>query len=232
MTNYSELNVIELHRNRASLESSLDLGGIEAERDLAACDAAISEKVDGLYIVLKNAEAEIDHWKQEAKMVAQARRSAESTVTRIKSLLSYLKEAAPRVGKKLIGRNYSFTLIKKKELDVIITSDCNDWDAFQRLDYALEESITKTTVLRSCVGDTLSQTSQTTTKLIPNVQALRDAYTRHGPECLPEGVRIVQGYGIRTGRVAGSHHTDSSAFLREAGSTYLEGGSADESEDS
>ena len=74
MTDYSGLNVIELHKQRASLESSLDLGGIEAERDLAACDAAISEKVDGLYIVLKNAEAEIDHWKQEAKMVAQARR--------------------------------------------------------------------------------------------------------------------------------------------------------------
>jgi hypothetical protein len=232
MTDYSELNVIELHKQRASLESSLDLGGIEAERDLGACDAAISAKIDALYVVLKNAEAEINHWKEEARLVATARRSAESTVTRIKSLLSYLKEAAPRVGKKLVGRNYSFTLIKKKELDVIITSDCKNWDAFQRLDYTIEESVTQTTVLRSCLGDILSQTSKTTTKLIPNVQALRDAYAQHGADVLPEGVRIVQSYSVRTGRVAGSHHSDSRALLSEIGSAGDEGRSLDESEDS
>ena len=227
--NYSEMNVIDLHRSRASLESSLDLGGLEAERDLGACDAAIAEKIDALYVVLKNAEAEINHWKEEAKLVATAKRSAESTVGRIKSLLSYLKEAAPRVGKKLVGRNYSFTLIKKKELDVIITSDCKDWDAFERLDYALEETTTKTVVLSSCIGDEKSRTTTSTTKLIPNVQALRDAYTRHGADVLPEGVRIVQNYSVRTGRVAGSHHSDPTAFLREAGSPGDEGRSIDES---
>jgi hypothetical protein len=232
MTDYSGLNVIELHKQRAALETSLDLGGLDAERDLATCDSAIAEKIDALYVVLKNAEAEIEHWRNEAKMVATARRSAESTVGRIKSLLSYLKEAAPRVGKKLVGRNYSFTLIKKKELDVIITSDCKDWDAFERLDYALEETTTTTVVLSSCIGDEKSRTTKSTTKLIPNVQALRDAYAQHGSDCLPEGVRIVQSYSVRTGRVASGHNSSAVALLREIGSAGDEGRSVDESEDS
>ncbi len=230
--NYSEMNIIDLHRSRAALETSLDLGGDDASRLLAECDTALLEKIDGLYVVLKNAEADIDHWKQEAKLVAEARRSAESTVGRIKSLLSYLKTAAPKVGNKLIGRNYKFTLIKKKELDVIITSDCKDWDAFERLDYALEETTTTTVVLSSCIGDEKSRTTKSTTKLIPNVQALRDAYAQHGSDVLPEGVRIVQNYSVRTGRVASGHHSHSRALLSEIGSAGNEGRSVDESEDS
>ena len=221
--NYSEMNIIDLHRSRAALESSLDLSSDEASRLLAACDTALLEKIDGLYVVLKNAEADIDHWKQEAKLVAEARRSAESTIGRIKSLLAYLKTAAPKVSNKLIGRNYKFTLSKKKELDVTISSEVSDWDAFERLDYALEETTTTTTVLRSCVGDEQSRTTKTTVKLIPNVQAIRDAYVRHGADCLPSGVRVTQGYSVRTGRVARTDHASAGPLLSEVGPALVEG---------
>ena len=221
--NYSEMNIIDLHRSRAALESSLDLSGDEAERLLAACDTALLDKIDALHVVLKNAEQEINHWKEEARLVAEARRSAESTVGRIKGLLGYLKTAAPKVGNKLIGRNYSFTLIKKKELDVTINSEVKDWDAFERLDYALEETTTTTTVLSSCVGDEQSRTSKTTVRLIPNVQAIRDAYVRHGSDCLPSGVRVTQGYSVRTGRVARTDHASSRSLLPQVGPALVEG---------
>ncbi len=118
---------------------------------MAACDSALLDKIDALHVVLKNAEQEINHWKEEAKLVAEARRSAESTVGRIKGLLNYVKTAAPRVGNKLIGRNYKFTLVKQKNEKVELTTPIEEWDAFEKLDFALEECITTTTVLQSVV---------------------------------------------------------------------------------
>ena len=201
MPDFTTLNVIELYKSHAALESSLNLGGPEAERALADCDSALLDKIDALHVVLKNAEREIEHWKEEAKLVAEARRSAQSTVDRIKSLLQYVKTAAPKVGNKLIGRNYKFTLVKQKNEKVELTTPIEEWDAFEKLDFAYEECITTTTVVQSVVGDTVSRTSATKTRLIPNLDAIRHAY-RTAPESLPRGVRVTQAYSIRTGRVA------------------------------
>lgn len=231
MADFTTLNVIELYKSHAALESSLDLECPEAQRELAACDSALLAKIDALYVVLKNAEQEIEHWKEEAKLVAQARRSAESTVGRVKGLLNYVKTAAPRVGNKLIGRNYKFTLVKQKNEKVELTTPIEEWDAFEKLDFALEECITTTTVLQSVVGDTVSRTSATKTRLIPNLDAIRHAY-RTAPESLPRGVRVTQSYAIRTGRVAGKNPTHSESFLREVDPTLIEEGSGDQPEDS
>ncbi len=164
--------------------------------------------------------------------MAKARKQAEARVERVKSLLNYVKTAAPRVPDKLIGRNYSFTLSKLKELTVEVNAEIeNEWDAFEKLDFSIEECTTVTTVLSSRVGDTLSRQTKTKTRVLPNVEALRSAY-RTDPASLPPGVRVFQKYAIRTGRVAGKNSTCAESFLREADPSFLESGSGGTAEDS
>ena len=224
MPDFSKMNVIELYRNRVALESSVNQLRDDAGRALVACESARMAKVDALYAVLKNSEAEIEHWKQEAKLVADAKKKAEGTVARIKSLLNHLKNTVPQVSNKLLGRNYSFTLVKQRELSVEISSDIeSDWDAFEKLDFAFEEVTTKSVVVQSVCGDEISRKVQTSTRFIPNLDAIRHAY-RTDPSRLPEGVRVLQRFSIRTGRVASPNLPHSGSFLPEVECTEEQGG--------
>jgi hypothetical protein len=93
---------------------------------------------------------------------------------------------------KITGRNYQFTLVKKKELTVEISTDPEFWHTDERKRYCVTEEITTTkrVVLRSMSGEVLSERTEpkTTTKVLPNLDAIRNAY-QEGQQ-LPSGVKV------------------------------------------
>lgn len=209
-----ELNVIKLYEHYNALEKSLPLLTPEsqelAKAELEACANLRSEKVDRIHYAMASHEDAIERIKKEADLITQERRHHESQLRSLKGLLNYLRRVLPLDSNKITGRDYQFTLVKKKDLSVEITSDPEFWHTEERRRYCIEETVTTTkrVVLRSMSGEVLSDRTEpkTTTKVLPNLDAIRSAY-QEGQQ-LPLGVKVVQEYAVRTKRIFGKPKMD------------------------
>ncbi len=209
-----ELNIIKLYEHYSALEKSLPLLTPEsqdlAKAELEACANLRSEKIDRLHYAMAAHEDALERIKKESDLITQAKRHHEFQLKSLKGLLNYLRRVLPLDSNKITGRNYQFTLVKKKDLSVEITSDPEFWHTEERRRYCIEETVTTTkrVVLRSMSGEVLSNRTEpkTTTKVLPNLDAIRSAY-QEGQQ-LPPGVKVVQEYAVRTKRIFGEPKVD------------------------
>ena len=209
-----DLNIIKLYEHYAALEKSLPLLTPEsqdlAKAELEACANLRSEKIDRVYYAMAAHEDALERIKKESDLITQAKRHHESQLKALKGLLNYLRRVLPLDSNKITGRNYQFTLVKKKDLSVEIKSDPEFWHSEERRNYCIEETVTTTkrVVLRSMSGEVLSDRTEpkTTTKVLPNLDAIRSAY-QEGRQ-LPDGVKVIQEYAVRSKRIFGEPKVD------------------------
>jgi hypothetical protein len=206
-TKLNELNIIKLYEHYNALEKSLPLLTPEsqdlAKAELENCANLRSEKIDRIYYAMAAHEDALERIKKEGELIAQAKRHHESQLRQLKNLLNWLKRSLPFNTNKIVGRNYQFTLVKKKDLTVEVSSDPELWNPEEKERYCVEEEVTTTKriVLRSISGEVLSDRTEPTTKtkILPNLDAIRNAYQTG--QHLPSGVKVTQEYGIRSKRI-------------------------------
>ena len=205
----NKLSVIELYKHYAALQNSMPFLTPQSEEvvkaELEACANLRSEKVDAIYYAMAAHEDALERIKKEGDLITQAKRHHESQLRSLKGLLNYLRRVLPLDSNKITGRNYQFTLVKKKELTVEVSTDPEFWHSKERELYCIEETITTTkqVVLRSMSGEVLDERTEpkTTTKVLPNLDAIRSAY-QEGRQ-LPHGVKVIQEYSVRSKRIFG-----------------------------
>lgn len=208
-TKLKELNVIKLYEHYGALERSLPLLTPEsqdlAKAELETCIALRSEKIDRIYYAMASHEDSLGRIKKEKELIITAQKHHESQVKALKSLLNYLRRLLPVDTNKIIGRDYQFTLVRKKELTVDINGDLELWSPEERQQFCIQEEIitTKKIVVRSISGEILDERIEPTNKttILPNLDALRNAY--QAGQSLPHGVKVYQEYSIRSGRIYG-----------------------------
>ena len=206
-TDLTKLNVLKLYETYGALERSLPLLTPEsqelAKAELETCATLRSEKIDRVYSAMAAHEDAIERIKKESSLITDAKRHHESQLRSLKGLLSYLRRSLPTESNKITGRNYEFTLIKKKELTVEIQSDPDVWEVEERSNYCIEQEVTTTkqTVLRSMSGEVLEERTEPSIKttVVPNLDAIRSAY--QAGRLLPTGVKVLQEYSIRSKRI-------------------------------
>ena len=209
-----DLNIIKLYEHYAALEKSLPLLTPEsqdlAKAELEACANLRSEKVDRIHYAMAAHEDALERIKKESDLITQSKRHHEAQLKSLKGLLNYLRRVLPLDSNKITGRNYQFTLVKKKDLTVEITSDPEFWHTEERSNYCIEEEVTTTkrVVLRSMSGEVLSERTEpkTTTTVVPNLDAIRSAY-KDGKQ-LPLGVKVTQEYSVRSKRIFSEANVD------------------------
>jgi hypothetical protein len=213
-TKLKDLNIIQLYDHYGALERSLPLLTSEsqdlARAELEACASLRSEKVDRIHYAMESHEQALEHIKKESELLAQAKRHHESQLRGLKGLLSWLRRALPRDENKITGRNYQFVLVKKRDFTVEISSELDSWDPGERQNFCMEQEVTTTkqTVVRSMSGEILEERIEpkTKTEIIPNLDAIRNAYKTG--QSLPHGVKVFQEYSIRTKRIFGEPGVD------------------------
>jgi hypothetical protein len=201
------LTVIKLYDHYNALEKSLPLLTPEsqelAKAELESCADLRSEKIDRIYYAMASHEDALERIKKEGDLITQVKRHHEAQLQSLKNLLNYLRRVLPLDSNKITGRNYQFTLVRKKELTVEVTTDPELWHTQERADYCIEEEVTTTkqVVVRSMSGDVLSNRTEpkTVTKILCNLDAIRSSY-QEGRQ-LPTGVKVVQEYSIRSKRI-------------------------------
>jgi hypothetical protein len=206
-TKLESLNVLKLYETYGALERSLPLLTPEsqdlARAELEQCAQIRSEKIDRIYYAIAAHEDALERIKKEGELMAIAKKHHESQIKSLKGLISWLRRALPVDSNKITGRNYQFTLIKKKDLTVELSSGIEDWDEEEQKQFCIlqETTITKHIVVRSIGGELLEEktTPVTKTELLPNLDAIRNAYQTG--QHLPYGVKVVQEYSIRTKRI-------------------------------
>lgn len=205
-----ELNTIQLYEHYSVLEKSLPLLTPEsqelAKAELEACATLRSEKIDRIHYALASHEDSIERIRKEQEMIQNAKKHHEAQIKQLKGLVSYLRRSLPFDSNKITGRDYQFTLVKKKDLTVNVISDIwDEWSEEERNNYCIKETIrtTKTTIICNLSGEVISEDTvpKATEKILPNVAKLRDAY-QNGQQ-LPKGVKVEQDYSIRTKRIYG-----------------------------
>ena len=206
-TKLKDLNILQLYEHYGALERSLPLLTPEsqdlAKAELEACSSLRSEKIDRIHYALASHEDALERIKKESDLIADAKRHHESQIRSLKGLLSWLRRSLPLDCDKITGRNYQFTLVKKKELSVEITSDPNLWDTKEQQQFCIQQetTTTKQVVVRSMSGEVLSDRTEpkTKTEILPNLDAIRNAY--QAGQHLPQGVKVAQDYSVRTKRI-------------------------------
>ncbi len=206
-TKLNKLNVLKLYEHYDALERSLPLLTPEsqdlARAELESCANLRSEKIDRIYYAMASHEDALERIKKESDLIAQAKRHHESQLRSLKGLLNWLRRSLPFDTNKITGRNYQFTLVKKKDLTVEVTSDPEFWSTEERTNYCIEEEVTTTkrTVVRSLSGEVLVDRTEpkTTIKIVPNLDAIRNAYQQG--QHLPSGVKVLQEYSVRSKRI-------------------------------
>lgn len=220
-TKLQELNTIQLYEHYAALEKSLPLLTPDsqelAKAELEACANLRSEKIDRIHYALAAHEDSLERIKKEQEMIVAAKKHHEAQITQLKGLVNYLRRSLPVDSNRITGRNYQFTLVKKKDLSVNVTSNLDDWSPEERNAYCLQETVrtTKTTVVRSLSGELLSEDSvpKITERTLPNLDAIRKAHCTG--QHLPSGVKVQQEYSIRTKRIYGQLDSQASLDTRE-----------------
>ena len=206
-TNLKELTILKLYEHFSALERSLPFLSPEsqdlAKAELEQCIGLRSEKIDRLYYAWVHHEDAVERAKKEQELLVTARKHHETQVTRIKSLINWLKQVAPLESNKITGRDYEFVLSKKRDLSVEISVPVEEWEPADVTEFCLQQTITtiKETVVTSMSGDVIERTTTpvTKTEIIPNVDKLRRAYQEG--QRLPKGIKVTQEYSIKRNRI-------------------------------
>ena len=165
------------------------------------------KKVDRIYYALAHHEDSAERAKKEKVKLQEAQKHHESPgAAAKKELVKYLRRSLPldtNLKEKINGRNYQFTVSKRKELAVEIKTDPQLWEPSEQESFCIQQEVcvTKHTVVRSMSGEVLEERTEpkTTTEILPNLDAIRDAHA-NGQQ-LPDGVKVIQEFSIRTRRL-------------------------------
>lgn len=201
------LNVFDLYKHYAALEASLPLLTDQSKElvkdELEHCLDLRSEKIDRLYYAWSHHEDAIHRAKEEESLLKKQRRYHENQVTGIKRLIVWLRTVAPRNESSIKGKDYQFTLRRLPALKVEIKSSIEEWSQEELHKFCVVETITTTkhSVLTSLTGEVLNESSTPVTKseIIPNLDAIRNAY-QEGQQ-LPKGVKVYQDYAVSRKRL-------------------------------
>lgn len=201
------LNVFDLYKHYAALEASLPLLTDQSKElvkdELEHCLNLRSEKVDRLYYAWSHHEDAIHRAKEEESLLKKQRRYHENQVTGIKRLIVWLRTVAPRNENSIKGKDYQFNLRRLPTLKVEIKSSIDEWSQEERQKFCVIETVTTTkhSVLTSLSGEVLDESSTPVTKseVIPNLDAIRNAYQEG--QHLPHGVKVYQDYAITRKRL-------------------------------
>ena len=206
-TKLEKLTTFDLFKHYAALSNSLPLLTPDSQElvkaEMELCATFKAEKLDQIYYAWASNEDAIERAKKEEDLLKSQRKHHESQVQQIKSLLQYLRSTVLVDGNKLEGKRYQFSFSKLKDLKVEINSNIENWSQQEQEKYCMLQTVTTTkhTVVTSISGKVLDKSTRpvTKTETIPNVDAIRNAYTQ-GKQ-LPFGVKVYQNYAIRRKRL-------------------------------
>ena len=230
-TKLDKLNILELYQHYDVLESSRPLLSADSlelvQAELEQCATLRSEKIDRLYYALASHEDAIERIKKEKELIDDAKKHHESQLSQIKRLICWIRRALPSDSNRIQGKNYEFVLSRQRQLSVEIHSSVDDWTPEEQKKFCVVQTVTTTkhTVLSSIEGEVLEEKTEpkTKTEVIPNIDALRDAYAEG--QAIPQGVRVEQNYSIRKNRLFSGKRVDSissddySGLLQQSEST-------------
>lgn len=226
-TKLNKLTIFDLYKHYAALESSFPLLCPESQElvkaELEQCVALRSEKIDRLYYAWAHHEDAVQRAKQEQDLLTDQRKYHENQINQIKRLIKWLRRAVTTDETSIKGNDYQFAFSKLSNLSVEIRSDINEWTQKERLEFCVVETVTTTkhSVVSSIDGKVLEESTKPVTKseIIPNLNAIRDAY-KEGKQ-LPLGVKVSQDYSIRRKRLLTKKQITSSVdIVGEAASEY------------
>ena len=215
------MTTMELYNHYAALEHALPMLTDDSKElvhaELESVIKLRSEKIDRIYYAIAHHEDMVERSKKEQEKVLAARKHHEAQVTGLKNLLSYLRRSLPQDSNRITGKNYEFTLSKKKDASVYVKSDPDEWTREEQESFCLQKETrqTKHTVIRTLSGTIIDETTtpKITTETLPNVDAIRKAFAEG--EQLPPGVKVRQEYGIRSKRLIGKVDPQASLDPRE-----------------
>jgi hypothetical protein len=204
-----DLNILKLYEHYDALEKSLPLLTPEsqelAKAELETCAHLRSEKVDRVYYAMASHEDALERIKKEGDLITQAKRHHEAQLKALKGLLNYLRRVLPQDSNKITGRNYQFTLVKRRNSPSRSprTRSFGTLKKDQIIALKKQSPQPSELCLRSMSGEVLDERTEpkSTTKVLPNLDAIRSAYQegRH----LPHGVKVIQEYSVRSRRIFG-----------------------------
>ena len=126
-TKLNSLSVIDLYKHYAALEHSLPLLTPEsqelAKAELETCASLRSEKIDRIHYAMAAHEDSIDRIKKEQEMIVASKKHHESQLKQLKDLLNYLRRSLSWDSNKITGEKYQFTLVKKRDISVHVSTD-------------------------------------------------------------------------------------------------------------
>ena len=230
-TKLDKLNILELYQHYDVLERSRPLLSPDSlelvQAELEQCATLRSEKIDRLYYALSSHEDALERIKKEKEMIDDAKKHHESQLTQIKRLICWIRRALPLDSNRIKGKDYEFVLSRQRQLSVEISSSVEDWTPEEQKKFCVVQTVTTTkhSVLSSMDGEVLEEKTEpkTKTEIIPNVDALRDAYAEG--QAIPQGVRVEQNYSIRKNRLFSGKRLDNipsdnyEGFLQQPEST-------------
>jgi hypothetical protein len=205
--NLENISVFDLYKHYAALEASLPLLTNESKElvkdELEYCLDLRSQKIDRLYYAWSHHEDAIRRAKEEEALLKQQRKYHENQVTGIKRLVVWLRTVALRNESAIKGKDYQFLLRRIPNLKVEIKSSIDEWSHEERKQFCVVETVTTTkhSVLTSLTGEVLNESSTPVTKseIIPNLDAIRNAYQEG--QHLPKGVKVYQDYSVTRKRI-------------------------------
>lgn len=214
-TKLDKLNILELYQHYDVLERSRPLLSADSlelvQAELEQCATLRSEKIDRLYYALASHEDALERIKKEKELIDDAKKHHESQLSQIKRLICWIRRALPSDSNRIQGKNYEFVLSRQRQLSVEIHSSVDDWTPEEQKKFCVVQTVTTTkhTVLSSIEGEVLEEKTEpkTKTEVIPNIDALRDAYAEG--QAIPQGVRVEQNYSIRKNRLFSGKRVDS-----------------------
>lgn len=214
-TKLDKLNILELYQHYDVLERSRPLLSADSlelvQAELEQCATLRSEKIDRLYYALASHEDALERIKKEKELIDDAKKHHESQLSQIKRLICWIRRALPLDSNRIQGKNYEFVLSRQRQLSVEIHSSVDDWTPEEQKKFCVVQTVTTTkhTVLSSIEGEVLEEKTEpkTKTEVIPNIDALRDAYAEG--QAIPQGVRVEQNYSIRKNRLFSGKRVDS-----------------------
>jgi hypothetical protein len=195
-------------QSEASLHSELLR---EAEQELMQSASLRREKVDRIFYIREKFIYGLQILEEEKKRLLLALKRAKNELKSVDELL-YL--GRNRIRKtQLDGNKYVFNFRKNPKTTVSIEDGSWElWSEKERNEFLIQEEVTilQRKVLRSMSGEIVDRTvtKKTKTQVYPNLDAIRNADKEGNP--IPNGIKVIQEYSIKTARAIPSRSLESS----------------------
>jgi len=183
----------------------------EAEQELMQSAGLRREKVDRIFFIREKFIYGLKILEEEKERLLLAMQRAKNELKSIDDIL-YL--GRNRIRKtKLEGNKYVFNFRKKPKTTVSVEEGAWElWSEKERNEFLIQEEVTilQRKLLRSMSGEIIDRTvtKKTKTQVYPNLDAIRNADKTGNP--LPDGIKVVQEYSIKTTRAIPAGSLESS----------------------